>query len=92
MASSLELVIALIINKKEKEQILGWHQEFIYGFVDASGSSGCYRAGIDERLMAAATHHFRDENGLVQVERHADDDLDADSGKQVFMNAGPVIL
>jgi hypothetical protein len=42
--------------------------------------------------MAAATHHFRDENGLVQVERHADDDLDADSGKQVFMNAGPVIL
>lgn len=73
-----------------------WQKKMIYGFVNASGSNCCYCAGIDERLMATAaatpTHQFREENSLVQVERHADDDLDADSGKQVFMNAGPVIL
>ena len=71
-------------------------EKMIYGFVNGSGSNRCYCAGIDERLMATAaattTHQFREENSLVQVERHADDDLDADSGKQVFMNAGPVIL
>ena len=93
LASSLELVSPLIINKKEREQI--WNGiKSIYGFVDASGC--CYCAGIDGRLMAAAatttTHQFRYEHNLVQVERHADDDLDADSGKQVFVNASPVIL
>lgn len=62
-----------------------------YGFVNAS-SAECYRAGIDERLTVTAHLQIRDENGLIHVERHADDDLDSDSGKQVLVNASPVIL
>ena len=47
----------------------------------------CCRVG-----NSRADRLLRIEDGLVHVERHADDDLDADGGEQVLVYASPVIL
>ena len=49
--------------------------------------SCCCRVG-----NSRADRLLRIEDGLVHVERHADDDLDADGGEQVLVYASPVIL
>lgn len=76
----------------------------IYCFVNATGA-GLQLVdrghGIDDALtvgdpllllLLLPAHLFRIKDGLIHVKSHADDDLDADGGKQVLVNASPVIL
>ncbi len=74
---------------------------FVYCFVNSTGA-GLQLVdrghGIDDALtvgdplLLLPAHLFRIKDGLIHVKSHADDDLNADGGKQVLVNASPVIL